>query len=96
MSDRASKGGKARASALTPEQRSESARKAVQARWRRAGQPATALTVSQPSDKIEVTTHEIRQSYGTPSPAGQVTTAWSANLHSFAITPSKKAESSTQ
>ncbi len=33
----ASKGGKARAKALTPEQRSEIARTAVEARWRRAG-----------------------------------------------------------
>ena len=31
------KGGKARAERLTPEQRSEAARKAVQARWRRSG-----------------------------------------------------------
>ena len=30
------KGGPARAAAMTPEQRSESARKAVQARWARA------------------------------------------------------------
>lgn len=33
MDDRASKGGKARASKLTPEQRSAAARYAVQARW---------------------------------------------------------------
>jgi hypothetical protein len=31
------KGGPARAAAMTPEQRSESARKAVQARWAKAG-----------------------------------------------------------
>jgi hypothetical protein len=34
----ASKGGKARAAKLTPEQRRESARKAVMARWQRARQ----------------------------------------------------------
>ncbi len=32
------KGGKARAEKLTPEERSEIARKAAQARWRRAGE----------------------------------------------------------
>jgi hypothetical protein len=32
------KGGKARAASMTPEERSESARKAVQARWERAKQ----------------------------------------------------------
>jgi len=31
------RGGPARAAAMTPEQRSESARKAVQARWKKAG-----------------------------------------------------------
>jgi hypothetical protein len=31
------KGGPARAAAMTPEQRSESARKAVNARWKKAG-----------------------------------------------------------
>lgn len=36
----ASEGGKARAASLTPEERSEIARKAVQARWRKAGQGA--------------------------------------------------------
>jgi hypothetical protein len=33
MDERASKGGRARATKLTPEQRSESARHAVRARW---------------------------------------------------------------
>src|ERR1700676_1731700 len=35
----AEKGGKARANVLTPEQRSEIARKAVTARWAKAGKP---------------------------------------------------------
>lgn len=34
------KGGKARAAKMTPEERSESARKAVQARWEKARQEA--------------------------------------------------------
>jgi len=38
---RASMGGKARAVALTPEQRSESARKAVRARWVKSGKGIT-------------------------------------------------------
>ena len=40
------KGGPARAAKLTPEQRSESARKAVQARWARAASTAPALDTS--------------------------------------------------
>lgn len=35
------KGGPARAAAMTPEQRSESARKAVTARWKKAGKEKT-------------------------------------------------------
>ena len=38
------KGGPARAAKLTPQQRSESARKAVQARWAKAKQAAGAAT----------------------------------------------------
>jgi len=47
------KGGPARAARLTPEQRSESARKAVQARWAKAkeGAPSTIDT----SDKVVLT-----------------------------------------
>src|SRR5215212_1325258 len=96
MDDRTSKGGKARAANLTPEQRSEIARRAGQARWRKPSQPSPAVTSSQPAERIEATTHDFRQVYGTPSPTTQVTTAWSASLHSFVITPNKKAESSTQ
>jgi hypothetical protein len=36
------KGGPARAAAMTPEQRSESARKAVQARWAKTGKSGAA------------------------------------------------------
>lgn len=93
MSDRASKGGKARAAALTPEQRSESARRAVQARWRKAHQPTTtATTFSQPAGRTKLTTYEIRQSYGAPSPTGQVTTASSATWHACAMTRNTRAE----
>lgn len=45
MTARASKGGRARAAALTPAQRSEQARKAVQARWaKRRPQPSLTVT----------------------------------------------------
>ena len=40
------KGGPARAAKLTPEQRSESARKAVQARWSKAAPATAALDTS--------------------------------------------------
>ena len=42
----ARKGGKARAKKLTPEERSESARKAVQARWDKAKAKAVKRQVS--------------------------------------------------
>lgn len=45
------KGGPARAAKLTPEQRSESARKAVQARWAKSNEAAPAATVSDTSKK---------------------------------------------
>ncbi|MBU0717979.1 MAG: P63C domain-containing protein [Planctomycetes bacterium] len=39
LQEQASKGGKARAKAMTPKQRSENARRAVEARWAKAGKP---------------------------------------------------------
>ena len=48
------KGGPARASKLTPEQRSESARKAVQARWaKERAKKKAAAKVKPPADKGE-------------------------------------------
>lgn len=96
MDDRASKGGKARAAALTPEQRSEAARRAVQSRWRKAQQASISMSFSQPAEHIETTTHDVTRVYGHPSPTIQVTTEWTANSHSFATSLSKKAESFTQ
>jgi hypothetical protein len=45
------KGGPARAAKLTPQQRSESARKAVQARWSKASEAAPATPVLDTSKK---------------------------------------------
>jgi hypothetical protein len=92
MDDRASKGGKARAAALTPEQRSEAARRAVQSRWRKATKASVAVSFSQPVERSETTTHEV--AYGTPSPTAEVS-AWSASSPSFVISLNKT-ESSTQ
>lgn len=47
VQDRASSGGKARAAALTPEERSESARKAVRARWAKPSVTVTVITGAQ-------------------------------------------------
>ncbi len=94
MDDRTSKGGKARAASLTPEQRSEAARRAVQSRWRKAAQVSTAMTFSAPVERGELTTHEVTQVYGTPSPTTEVPT-WSASLPSSATSPNKT-ESYTQ
>lgn len=61
----ASKGGKARASVLTPEQRSEVARAAVRARWARV--KGIPLEGGQVSESLE---QEINPSYKPPTPAG--------------------------
>lgn len=49
------KGGLARAAKLTPKQRSESARKAVQARWTKAKTKPTTTSRMDPSDKAVLT-----------------------------------------
>lgn len=54
----AEKGGNARANVLTPEQRSEIARKAVAARWAKAGKPSKEQEASE-KDETQVATPEI-------------------------------------
>lgn len=99
---RAAKGGKARAEAMTPEQRSESARKAVTARWAKARNLVPLATVSVsvsadqnmpvPPERINV---ELRAQFQVePQISGEVTT-WTSNSLSYVITP-RLNESSTQ
>ena len=51
LQEQASKGGKARAKAMTPEQRSDNARHAVEARWARQGKRATPRAAYGSSDR---------------------------------------------
>ena len=94
---RASKGGRARAEALTPAQRSESARRAVAARWARAGrrQFMASLSVASPdAPGTECTNVEVvRESHEPVFAIGDE--IWSANSPSYAITM-RSTESYTQ
>ena len=97
---RAAKGGRARAEALTPEQRSESARRAVTARWAKTRAPAPEVSVtvdvgsnvSIPPKRIDV---EVTEQYDDEPLiiSGEVTT-WNVNSPSYVITLTK-IESST-
>jgi hypothetical protein len=64
LTERASKGGQARAASLTPEERSESARRAVRARWAkaRAGN-ATITTTGGYAPKGTIASVEITESF---------------------------------
>jgi hypothetical protein len=53
------KGGPARAAKLTPEQRSESARKAVQARWARGREGSDSIVLKR--EKTEIKTFDTSQ-----------------------------------
>lgn len=92
VTERASKGGKARAKALTPEERSESARRAVQARWSKSkGGPQIIVSV-EAQETPEYTTEVIKR--GNPiTVTGEQ--SWSVNLLSSAIMLSET-ESYTQ
>ena len=59
---RASKGGYARAAAMTPEARRENARKAVRARWAKARLPTVIFTFSGPPE-VETQSMEIVRHY---------------------------------
>lgn len=60
--ERGRKGGRARAAALTPEQRSESARKAVQARWakRHHTAPPPNITFNSKSHTVYAQSYTLR------------------------------------
>lgn len=98
VTDRASKGGRARAAALTKEERSESARKAVSARWAKERTTAPSVSVSIGSrNSLDTKLTEVnvtKQYHEEPQITTEVST-WSVNLHSSVITP-KKTESYTQ
>lgn len=90
---RAAKGGRARATVLTPEQRSESARKAVNARWakERTGVLTTIASVSSfdagkaPTKVVAVTLSPTQPLIATPG-----VTTWTASSRFFATTPHEK------
>ena len=92
VTSRASKGGRARADALTPEQRSESARKAVAARWAKGRTPAPMVTLTVSSAHIpnqECIKIQVEQRYhDEPLNSIEVGT-WNVNSRSYVITPNK-------
>ena len=81
LTKRASKGGKARAESLTPEERSESARRAVNARWAKArGDGPTVVVTASSSDvpEIERMHFEVVISHGEPQSEFTEESSWSA------------------
>ena len=93
---RQTKGGRARAAALSPEQRSESARKAVLARWaKERGAATVSVSVGQPQRaETQVVTFTIL-SQDQPQMTMEVG-SHSVNSRSFVITANKQGGSSTQ
>lgn len=63
VTERAAKGGKARAAKLTPEQRRESARKAVAARWAKARAGSTVAVTAGVAPKRETIHVSIVMAY---------------------------------
>ena len=76
IADSASKGGKARAAALTPEARSDSARRAVQARWAKRLQVSISGYLPEKAPNI---TYVITQNLGqSNAPSGEI---WTTETH---------------
>ena len=98
ITERASKGGKARAESLTPEERSESARRAVKARWAKArgNGPTIGLTVSSSDVPEPERMHlEVVVFHGEPQSKFTEDSSWSAISFSSATMP-HETESYTQ
>ena len=95
---RASKGGHARAESLTPEERSESARKAVAARWAkaRAIAPSVSMSVGQAdsfgNERIQV---DVNVTYRVEPLISTGEETWTVNSRSY-VTMQKETESFTQ
>ena len=95
--ERASKGGRARAAALTPEERTESARNAVRARW--AKLPtfiAMTASVGMPEkpETMQIETTYVDQDE--PLIEAEDRSSWSANSHLSVTMPNSQEESCTQ
>ena len=85
-----SKGGRARAAALTPEQRSESARKAVNARWaKKRSYPAVSVRLQINEVGRQVTIVEIEKAYHNESLISTEVATWNVNSCSYQITQKK-------
>lgn len=94
--ERASKGGHARAAALTPEQRAETARRGAAARWAKARAGGTIAMSAEIAPKGETTRIEIAQAYQDgPLITTEVGTC-SVNSRSYVIMPSNQGGSYTQ
>lgn len=84
----ASKRGQARAAALTPQQRSESARKAVRARWekeRAASSISVFSTSTRPAGTMRITVEATRVYHDTDPHITPGGTSWSVNSPSSVI-----------
>jgi hypothetical protein len=94
--ERASKGGQARAAALTPEERAGIARKAAAARWSKARDNATVAVTAGILEKGPTTWVEMTMAgQGEPRIVTEAE-SWTVNSRSFVITPKRQGESSTR
>ena len=94
--ERASKGGQARAAALTAEERAESARRAVKARWAKArATPIISVTVGAPQ-KGETQQVEIVNAYRDEPLVATEVGSCSLNSDSYVIMPKNQGGSYTQ
>ncbi len=95
--DRASKGGRARAEALTAEERADSARKAVSARWAKS-RSTIAITASAGVPARTPTTYVAitHVSHDEPQVVKTGVASWNPNCHSYVITPKNQGESYTR
>ena len=81
---RAAKGGHARAASLSPEERSESARRAVNARWTRERGGTLTVTTGTPG-RAETKQVEITNFYHDEPLVNSEVRSWNVNSHSFVI-----------
>ena len=86
--ERASLGGQARAKALTAEQRSESARRAVKARWAKKHAPSVSVSIGVPGGKIETQQVEVVKVYNDEPLISTEVNSWNPTSSSFVITRS--------
>ena len=95
---RAAKGGRARAAALTPQQRSASARKAVNARWLKERAVHTVGTLSASIDPVDRAVIEVVITHRCHDAAPQISlrtapweATWHVHSHAYVMTQNESA-----